>query len=33
VGGKARHMDIKQGFAEVMADVGPGAVPGAVADR
>jgi hypothetical protein len=35
--GKARHIDITQGFQEVMADlgggVGAGAVPGAVADR
>lgn len=35
--GKARHIDINQGFQEVMADfsagLGAGAVPGAVADR
>ncbi len=37
IDGKARHIDINQGFQEVMADfaggVGAGAVPGAVADR
>jgi len=33
IGGQARHIDINQGFVEVMADVGAGAVPGAVADR
>ena len=33
IGGQARHIDINQGFAEVMADVGAGALPGAVADR
>jgi hypothetical protein len=33
VGSEARHIDIQQGFAEVMADVGGRATPGAVADR
>jgi len=37
IDGKARHIDINQGFQEVMADlgegVGAGAAPGAVADR
>ena len=33
VAGRARHVDINQGFGEVMADVGEGAVPGAVANR
>jgi len=31
--GKARHIDIDQGFQEVMADIGAGAMPGAAADR
>ncbi len=33
IGGRARHVDINQGFGEVMADLGPSAVPGAVANR
>jgi hypothetical protein len=33
IGGRARHVDINQGFSEVMADLGPSAVPGAVANR
>jgi hypothetical protein len=33
VGSEARHIDIQQGFAEVMADVGARALPGAVSDR
>lgn len=33
IAGRARHVDINQGFGEVMADVGDGAVPGAVANR
>jgi hypothetical protein len=33
VGGRARHVDINQGFGEVMADLGPSAVPGAVSNR
>ena len=33
IDGKARHIDISQGFQEVMIDLGGGAVPGAVADR
>ncbi len=33
VGSQARHIDIQQGFAETMADVGGRALPGAVADR
>jgi len=33
VGSQARHVDIEQGFGEVMADVGGRALPGAVADR
>ena len=33
IAGRARHVDINQGFGEVMADLGASAVPGAVADR
>jgi hypothetical protein len=33
ISGKARHVDINQGFGEVMADLGPSALPGAVANR
>lgn len=33
VGSQARHIDIQQGFGEMMADVGSRALPGAVADR
>lgn len=33
VGSQARHIDIQQGFGEVMADVGGRALPGGVADR
>jgi hypothetical protein len=33
VGSQARHVDIEQGFGEMMADVGGRALPGAVADR
>lgn len=33
VGSQARHIDIQQGFGEIMADVGGRALPGAVADR
>jgi hypothetical protein len=33
IAGRARHVDINQGFGEVMADLGPSAVPGAVANR
>jgi hypothetical protein len=33
VGTQARHVDLGQGFGEVMADVGTRALPGAVADR
>jgi hypothetical protein len=33
INGNARHVDINQGFGEIMADVGLGAVPGAVANR
>lgn len=33
VGSQARHIDIQQGFAETMAEVGGRALPGAVADR
>jgi hypothetical protein len=33
IGGRARHVDINQGFGEVMADLGPNALPGAVANR
>jgi len=33
INGRARHVDINQGFGEVMADVGESAVPGAVANR
>ncbi|HUG05021.1 MAG TPA: hypothetical protein VMQ78_00600 [Candidatus Limnocylindria bacterium] len=33
VGSQARHIDIQQGFGEMMADVGGRALPGAVADR
>jgi len=33
IDGRARHVDINQGFGEVMADVGESAVPGAVANR
>ena len=33
VNGRARHVDINQGFGEVMADVGAGALPGAVSNR
>ncbi|OLC55417.1 MAG: hypothetical protein AUH85_09345 [Chloroflexi bacterium 13_1_40CM_4_68_4] len=33
IAGKARHVDINQGFGEIMADFGPSALPGAVANR
>jgi hypothetical protein len=33
VGSQARHIDVAQGFGEVMADVGAGALPGAVVFR
>jgi len=33
IGGRARHIDIQQGFGEIMADVGDGALPGAVSNR
>jgi len=33
IAGRARHVDINQGFGEIMADVGEGAAPGAVANR
>ena len=33
IAGRARHVDINQGFGEVMADLGPSALPGAVANR
>ena len=33
IAGRARHVDINQGFGEVMADLGPGALPGAVSNR
>lgn len=33
IGGRARHVDINQGFGEVMADFGPSALPGAVSNR
>jgi len=33
IGSKARHIDINQGFQEVMADLGGPVVPGAVSDR
>jgi hypothetical protein len=33
VGSQARHVDIQQGFGELMADVGARALPGAVVDR
>ena len=33
VGSQARHVDIEQGFGEMMADLGGRALPGAVADR
>jgi hypothetical protein len=33
IAGRARHVDINQGFGEVMADLGPSAVPGAVSNR
>jgi len=33
IGGRARHVDIQQGFGEIMADLGEGALPGAVANR
>ena len=32
-GSQARHIDIEQGFGEMMADLGGRALPGAVADR
>ena len=33
INGRARHVDIQQGFGEVMADLGPSALPGAVSNR
>jgi hypothetical protein len=33
INGRARHVDINQGFGEVMADLGESAVPGAVVYR
>jgi len=33
ISGRARHVDINQGFGEVMADLGPSALPGAVSNR
>jgi hypothetical protein len=33
IAGRARHVDINQGFGEVMADLGPSALPGAVSNR
>ena len=33
IGSKVRHIDINQGFQEVMADLGGPVVPGAVSDR
>ena len=33
IGGRARHVEINQGFGEVMVDLGPSAVPGAVANH
>jgi hypothetical protein len=33
IAGRARHVDINQGFGEVMADLGPSAMPGAVSNR
>ena len=33
IAGRARHTDITQGFSEVMSDVGPSALPGAVSNR
>jgi hypothetical protein len=33
INGNARHIDIKQGFQEIMTAIGPGATAGAVAAR